>query len=174
MNHGWTLSISVGCCCAPQTLFLRARPKGPFPHPRPHVAVRSRAWPGRRTCVSVHHGVFSVSFVCGIFAKCRVYLHKSWCVIVCVAGGTATAHVAGTGGRSACALAVSVGRSSYKWVTSEKSSQIVSDPSCDPSRSAAFLCHGSRRETIQRPQCGRCMVSIHSWIGQGVLAGEGS
>ena len=64
--------------------------------------------------------------------------------------------------------------SSYKWVTSEKSSQSVSDPSCGTSRSAVFLCHGSRRETIQRAHCARCMVSIHSWIGQGVLAGEGS
>ena len=39
-----------------------------------------------------------------------------------------------------CALTVG---SSYKWVTSEKSSQSVSDPSCGTSRSAVFLCHGS-------------------------------
>ena len=60
-----------------------------------------------------------------------------------------------------------------RWVRSDVFARYVSDPSCDPSRSAVFLCHGSRRETIQRAQCARCMVSIHSWIGQGVLAGEG-
>ena len=53
-------------------------------------------------------------------------------------------------------------------------SRFVSDPCCDPSRSTVSPSQGCRLETIHRAQCGQGMVSIHSWIGQGVLAGEGS
>ena len=63
--------------------------------------------------------------------------------------------------------------SSPRWRRSEKNSRFVSDPSCDPSRSAVRRSQGCRLETLQRARCGRCRASSRSWIGQGVRAGEG-